>query len=612
MISNYVRDNSFFQSLSESNSDISYKDFDNELNNFVNYLNKKVVTAINNIKNNSYNGVIGNKNYIIRNIGNGKVLFDKLKDINFLNNSIEINKIKKITPYCLLVTDELGSLVEYNTPQLPITRNNPVYDNYSTIYNERYKSYQFAAGKRDALYNNSIVTSGVISGNAFSWALANSNRDFYSFLANELKIPFEEVKSEANIRLVNNLNTNYAEYWTQRRLADEYQKEYERLSSLIEITPKNIFFSKIPIIYDGNVGGLKITSNRFYNKSIKSHNIDANTITKDHISNFGKLFLLKNIKIENKHIINNTIPNDKFSYYSITYNKLHPDIKNYRENVVLKYLDSSIPEEKIKNNSFDFDLITSNLNRFGYGILHKKVIPLNSVVIQKPDVTFTETIDTFKLCIYSIANAYQLNTYTDPQPDSIYVNPDFINYVNQYNDMYKKYQDAALRRDTLYNNSVVTTSGRSYNAFSWALQNPTHGFIWFFENYLKISSTTPDNVRIINNLNTNYAQYWTERRLADEYQKEYERLSILISNTPKNIYQAQPPLVYQRLEAVPNTKSYVLNMEQQVIKSKHLKDNMLSMYQIPDRINYNNVPSEKFINKYMLSPELRTKLGLVI
>ena len=184
--------------------------------------------------------------------------------------------------------------------------------------------------------------------------------------------------------------------------------------------------------------------------------------------------------------------------------------------------------------------------------------------------------------------------------------------MNQYNDMYKKYQDAALRRDTLYNNSVVTTSGRSYNAFSWALQNPTHGFKWFFENSLKISSTTPDNVRIINNLNTNYAQYWAERRLADEYQKEYERLSILISNTPQNIYQAQPPLVYQKLEAVPNTKSYVLNMEQQVIKSKHLKDNMLSMYQIPDRINYNNVPSEKFINKYMLSPELRTKLGLVI
>ena len=178
--------------------------------------------------------------------------------------------------------------------------------------------------------------------------------------------------------------------------------------------------------------------------------------------------------------------------------------------------------------------------------------------------------------------------------------------------MYKKYQDAALRRDTLYNNSVVTTSGRSYNAFSWALQNPTHGFKWFFENYLKISSTTPDNVRIINNLNTNYAQYWTERRLADEYQKEYERLSILISNTPRNIYQAQPPLVYQKLEAVPNKKSYVLNKEQQVIKSKHLQDSMLAIYQIPDRINYNSVPSEKFINKYMLSLELRTKLGLVI
>lgn len=494
MIYNYVRDNSFFQSLSESNSDISYKDFDNELNNFVNYLNKKVVTAINNIKGNSYNGVIGNKNYILKNIGNGKVIFDIIKNVNFIDNSISLNKIAPITPYSLIY-------VRFN----------------GTLY--------FGRGA-DSGYNTGAWT-------------------------NNSKLKGDEVFT-------------------------------------------------------------KLMGENFYDKSINSNNIEANTITKDHISNNGKNYLLKNIKIKNENIINNSINNTKFSNSSITYDKLHSEITDFRNSNNIYYLENSVTIDKVKNNSFDFELLSNNLWKYGYGILHKKVIPLNSVVVQKPDATFTETIDTFKLCVYSIANAYQLNTYTDPQPDSVYVNPDFTNYVNQYNDMYKKYQDAALRRDTLYNNSVVTTSGRSYNAFSWALQNPTHGFKWFFENSLKISSTTPDNVRIINNLNTNYAQYWTERRLADEYQKEYERLSILISNTPKNIYQAQPPLVYQKLEAVPNTKSYVLNMEQQVIKSKHLKDNMLSMYQIPDRINYNNVPSEKFINKYMLSPELRTKLGLVI
>lgn len=490
MISNYVRDNSFFQSLSESNSDISYKDFDNELNNFVNYLNKKVVTAINNIKGNSYNGIIGNKNYILKNIGNGKVIFDIIKNVNFIDNSISLNKVSPITNYSLIY-------VKFN----------------GTLFFGKGGLNDFNIG---AFTNNGL---GLFT---------------------------------------------------------------------------------------------KLRGENFYNKSINSNKIEPNTITKDHISNDGKSYLLKSIKIKNENIINNSINNSKFSNSSITYDKLHSEVRDYRENNNLYYLIDSITTNKIKNNSFNFEFLSNNLTRYGYGILHKKVIPLNSVVVQKPDTTFTETIDTYKLCVYSIANAYQLNTYTDPQPDSVYVNPDFTNYVNQYNDMYKKYQDAALRRDTLYNNSVVTTSGKNYNAFSWALQNPTHGFKWLFENYLKISSTTSDNVKIIDRLNTNYAQYWTERRLADEYQKEIERLSVLISNTPQNKYSPQPPLVYQKLEAVPNKKSYVLNKEQQVIKSKHLKDNMLSMYQIPDRINYNSVPSEKFINKYMLSPELRTKLGLVI
>lgn len=490
MISNYVRDNSFFQSLSETNSDILYNDFDNTINNFVSYLNKKIVTAINNIKSSSYTGVVGNKNYILKNVGDGKVVYDSIKNVNFIDNSITLSKLAPISSYSLIYSRFNGTLF-------------------------------FAKARLDG-YNTGAFT--------------NNGLGLFT----------------------------------------------------------------------------KLSGDNFYDKSINSNNIEVNTITKNHISDDGKNYLLKNVKIKSENIINNSINIIKFSNSSITYDKLHSEIRNYRENNSLYYLANSITTNKIKNNSFNFELLSNNLTKYGYGILHKKVIPLNSVVIQKPDVTFTETIDTFKLCIYSIANAYQLNTYTDPKPDSIYVNPDFINYVNQYNDMYKKYQDASLRRDILYNNSVVTTSDRSYNAFSWALQNPNHDFKWFFENYLKISSTTPNNVKIINNLNTNYAQYLTEIRLADEYQKEYTRLSILISNTPKNIYQAQPPLVYQRLEAVPNTKSYVLNMGQQVIKSKHLRDSMLGIYQLPDRIVYDKVPSEKFINKYMLSPELRTKLGLVI
>jgi hypothetical protein len=103
MISNFTRDNSFYQSLSESNSDVTYKDFDNEINNLVDYLNRKIVTSINNIGAKSYNGVIDNINCVIKNIGDGKVVFDSLKDVNYQNNGINLAKIENtISPFSLL------------------------------------------------------------------------------------------------------------------------------------------------------------------------------------------------------------------------------------------------------------------------------------------------------------------------------------------------------------------------------------------------------------------------------------------------------------------------------------------------------------------------------
>lgn len=494
MIFNYVRDNSFFQNLSETNNDVLYNDFDNTLNNFVSYLNKKVVTAINNIKTSSYNGVVGNKNYILKNVGNGKVIYDSIKNVNFIDNSISLNKIASITPFSLIY-------VRFN----------------DTLY--------FGRGA-DSGYNTGAFTNN----------------------------------------------------------------------------PK----------LKGNEVFTKLRGENFYNKSIKSDNIAVNSILTEHISDSGKNYLLKNIKIKADDIVNNSIDISKFSNSSITYQKLNSEITDFRNNNNIYYLDGSITIDKVKDNSFDFELLSSNAWKYGNSILHKKVIPLNSVKIQKPDATFTETIDTFKLCMYSIENAYELKTYSNPQPDSIYVNPDYVKYLEQYNNKYKDYYSAVKRRDSLYRNSVVKINNKSYNAFLWALQNPTYDFKWFFENYLKISSTTPDNIKIIDNLTSNYNQYLLEKSLVDEYKQKYDELFILINNTPKNTYQENPKPPYQKYEAIPNTKSYLLKEGQYTIKSSHLRDNTLNIYLLPDRINFDKVVSEKFINKYMLSPELRTKLGLVI
>lgn len=480
MISNYVRDNSFFQSLSESNNDISYKDFDKELNDFVNYTNRKVVTAINNIGSNNYNGVIGNNNYILKNIGNGKVVFDSLKDSNFKDNSIVLEKIDFVQPYSLI----------------------------------------FVNSKYELMYHS----------------ITNDNHD------------------EGGI--FGNFDTHMFYQYGQ---------------------------------------GLKIEGKNFYDKQILASNIEANTIGSWHINPDGQTYLINNVIVDTRHIINNSIGVDKFALYEITYDKLHPDIKNFREKLdtYLTYENNSITADKIKNNSFDFRLISTNLAKFGYGILHKNVIPINSVPIAKPDQYAGETIDTYKLCIYSIANAYQLNTYTDPQPDKVYVNPAYTEKLNLYNNVSKQLVDANNYLNQLYNRCVYV------NGFAYITeQQVLTGFplsISKRNTYLQYARDYQAQLQFYNNL---YAYL--------------VNINADLQKIPQNIYTPVPPIIYQKLEAVPNTKSYLRHRDQQVIKSRHLKDNMFNILNIPDRITYNNVPSEKFINKYCLSPELRTKLGLVI
>lgn len=487
MISNFTRDNSYFQALFENNADITSRDFDNEFNNFVKFLNKKVVSSINNIASKSYNGLVGSNNFILKNIGDGKVVFDKLKDINYQNNSITFDKLKKIQPYSLIYSD-----IYYNLQFLILTKN--------------------------------TIEQGGIFGNFDTE-------------------PFYENK-------------------------------------------------------------IKIEGKNFYDKSIKSNNIAVNAITNGHISNDGKLFLLKNIKLEARHIIDNTISNNNFSYYSITYDKLHPDIKNFRErnDVFLKYEDNSITWDKVKINSFDFRLISTNLDKFGYGILHKNVIPINSVPIAKPDQYANETIDTYKLCIYSIANAYQLNTYSDPQPDKVYVNPDYTEKLNLYNSVSKQLVDANNYLNQLYNSCIFKGSFITKDMVN-TNKGPNGESLKYFCSYWNI------NYKYVVQQVSNYQ---AQLQVYNNLYAYLVNINADLQKIPQNIYTPVPPVIYQKLEAVPNTKSYLLHREQQDIKSRHLKDNMFNILNIPDRITYNNVPSEKFINKYRLSPELRAKLGLVI
>jgi len=476
MINNFTRDSCFFQSLSESNMDITYNDFDNEINNLVNYLNRKVVTTINNIGENSYSGILDNAKYIIKNIGNGKVTFDSLKDVNYENNGIGFYKIDNIflDPFSLLFVNSTSEI---------------------TLCSIK--------------FNND--DGGGIFGNI-----------------NDYKI------------------------------------------------------------------GIKLEGKNFYEEAILSNNIASNTIIIDHINDAGKIHLLQNIQVENRHIINESIGNNKIAYKAITYNKLDQEIKTYRErdDIFLTYQDNSISVNKIKDNSFDMRLISNNLNKFGKGILDKRVIPLREVVIAKPDNLANETIDTYKLCIYSISRAYQLNTYEEPQSDKVYLNPDYTKTLDLYNSVSKQLIDSNNYLSQLYNLCI-------FQGMALLTIDDLNSTI-VSENY-DIYQTYLERVN----------NYQTQKKYYDNLYAYLININANLQKIPKNIYTQVPPIIYQKLEAVPNTKAYKKVSNQSSIKSYHLKDNSFNILNIPDRINYNNVPNEKFINKYALHINLQRVLGLV-
>jgi hypothetical protein len=356
-------------------------------------------------------------------------------------------------------------------------------------------------------------------------------------------------------------------------------------------------------IFSSYFNDLKATSKNFYDKAILANNIDVNAILSYHINDDGKNYIVNNILVENKHIINNSISNNKFAYESITYDKLHPDIKTFREKLdtFLLYQNNSINFDKVKDNSFHMNLIATQLAKFGKGILDKAVIPLNSIVITKPNQYAYETIDTYQLCIYAISNAYQLNTYNVPQPDNVYANPEYIKrepFINHLKNRLNGYYDQVNK---MRNFMIVYVN------------NTKIDLLPYFEKFHLSRSYDPR--QDILNLGVSYNAYQHAANAHVTYRNAFMGLDSTSNSLkeaeikyPKNIYTPVPPVVYQKWEIVPNTKSYKKIEPQWVIRSYHLKDNSFATHNFLTR-EFNNIPSEKFINKESLDIDLQKKLG---
>ena len=82
--------------------------------------------------------------------------------------------------------------------------------------------------------------------------------------------------------------------------------------------------------------------------------------------------------------------------------------------------------------------------------------------------------------------------------------------VKELNRLYlerlEQYKEAAVKRDNLYNSSNIN----GVNAFSWSKSNPSRDFNSFLNHSLGVPDNTPDNVRIISNLNKNLPLYLEE------------------------------------------------------------------------------------------------------
>ena len=95
--------------------------------------------------------------------------------------------------------------------------------------------------------------------------------------------------------------------------------------------------------------------------------------------------------------------------------------------------------------------------------------------------------------------------------------------VKELNRLYlerlEQYKEAAAKRDNLYNSSNVN----GVNAFSWSKSNPSRDFNSFLKHSLGVPDNTPDNVRIISNLNKNLPLYLEEVKRADYYWDQYNK-----------------------------------------------------------------------------------------
>ena len=127
MLIPYSRDSAEFQSIRDSGMTVAYRPMDKSFNNIIDYLNKKVLPVINILASKNAVGVVGSEDTFLRNIGNGKTVFDRVRSSDIANHTLSLNKIAKQAPFSVIASDireNLKVIIPFNSNQVLTSDNN--------------------------------------------------------------------------------------------------------------------------------------------------------------------------------------------------------------------------------------------------------------------------------------------------------------------------------------------------------------------------------------------------------------------------------------------------------------------------------------------------------
>lgn len=158
--------------------------------------------------------------------------------------------------------------------------------------------------------------------------------------------------------------------------------------------------------------------------------------------------------------------------------------------------------------------ITDNSSKVARDVISESKGNLDQALSLHKLGKFSEALKYSDIALYNIGDINNFGVKTVEQANKLYV------------ERKQQHIDSAVKRDNLYNSSVVSSGNKSANAFAWVKDNLTRDFYTFFREALNIpdkEQKSPDNVRIIKKLYELLPLYVEEAQRTNYFYNEYNK-----------------------------------------------------------------------------------------